>query len=264
MVNAYHKGLRILVIPDTQAKPGVNLSYMSWIGEYIVDKRPDVIVHLGDAFDFPSLSQYDKGKLSFEGRRLKNDIEVGKKSLELLLTPLTKLQQKQKHFKKKIYQPRMVFCLGNHEERLSRIAQAASEFDGFIGYELLGLEEMGWEVHDFLKPVEIQGINFVHFLANPFTGRPYGGTAMNQLKQVGCSFVVGHKQTLDVAIRPTLDNKMQLGIVCGASYPFPESYKGHQGNNHFRGVILLNDAHDGYADPCFVSLSFLERKFGKK
>lgn len=264
MDSPYQKGLRVLVVPDTQAKPGVDLSYMSWIGEYIVSKRPDVIVHLGDAFDFPSLSSYDKGKLSFEGRRLREDIAVGKESLERLLLPLRQLQQRQKFFKKKVYQPRMVFCLGNHCERLARVAQTASEFEGFIGYELLGLEDMGWEVHDFLKPVEIQGINFVHYLANPFTGRPFSGSAMNQLKNVGKSFVVGHKQTLDVAIRPTLDGSMQIGIVCGACYPFPESYKGHQGNHHFRGLILLNDAHDGYADACFVSLSFLERKFGDK
>lgn len=256
------QGKKILVIPDTQAKDGVDLSYMSWIGEYIVDKRPDVIVHLGDAFDFPSLSSYDKGKLSFEGRRLKKDIATGKKSLQMLLAPLKKLNGQQRRFKKPLYKPQMVFCIGNHEERLMRIPTEMPEFSGFIGYDLLGLEEMGWEVHDFLKPVEIQGIFFVHFLANPFSGRPYGGSAMNQLKTVGRSYVVGHKQTLDVAIRPTLDGKLQLGIVAGAAYPFDEVYKGYQGNTHWRGVILLHDAHDGYGDPCFVSLKFLREKFG--
>ena len=49
-------GKRILVIGDTQCKPEEDLSYMSAIGKYIVDKRPDVVVHIGDHFDFPSLS----------------------------------------------------------------------------------------------------------------------------------------------------------------------------------------------------------------
>lgn len=252
---------KILVIPDTQCKPNIDLSYMGWIGNYLVEKRPDVVVHLGDAFDCPSLSSYDKGKLSFEGRRLKADIEAGKKGMELLLQPLKKLQEKQKVDKKKVYNPRLVFCLGNHEERIIRIPHNNPEFDGFIGYDLLGLEESGWEVHDFLKPVEIDGIFFVHYLSNPFNGRPYGGTALNQLKTIGRSFVAGHKQTLDVAIRPTIDGRMQLGIVCGAAYEHPEDYKGYQGNVHFRGVVLLHDAHDGFADPCFVSMKYLRKRY---
>ena len=88
--------MKILVIGDTQCKPDEDLSYMSAIGNYIVSKRPDVIVHIGDNFDFPSLSTYDKGKRSFEGRRLKDDIEAGKEGLKLLLSPLKKLQNKQR------------------------------------------------------------------------------------------------------------------------------------------------------------------------
>ena len=98
-------GKRILVIGDTQCKPEEDLSYMSAIGKYIVDKRPDVVVHIGDHFDLPSLSSYDKGKKSFEGRRLKADIEAGVKGMDNLLMPLKKLQDKQKANKKKIYLP---------------------------------------------------------------------------------------------------------------------------------------------------------------
>ena len=56
----------------------------------------------------------------------------------------------------------------------------------------------------------------MHYLANPMTGKPYSGTAANILKTVGKSFVVGHRQVVDCAIRPTIDSKLQLGIVNGA------------------------------------------------
>ena len=72
------KGRRIFVIGDTQCKPGETIEHMTWIGNYIAAKRPDVIVHIGDHFDLPSLSFYDKGKRDFEGRRLVEDIEVGR------------------------------------------------------------------------------------------------------------------------------------------------------------------------------------------
>lgn len=243
--------LKILFIPDCQVKPGIDLSYLKAIGQYIVDKKPDVIVNIGDFWDFPSLSSYDKGKLSFEGRRLLDDINAGKEGMKELLKPLKDYQQINPSYK-----PRMIFTLGNHEERLKRVPDNNSEFEGFIGYHLLELEK-DWEVHDYLKPVNVQGINFVHYLANPMNGKPYGGNAQSQLKNVGSSFCVGHKQTLEVAIQPVLDGTMRLGIIAGAAYPFDEEYKGYSGNNHFRGVVMLHDAKDGFADPSFISTKFL-------
>jgi hypothetical protein len=250
-----------LIIADTQCKPNHDLSYMSALGEYIAHKRPNVIVHIGDHYDFESLSSYDKGKKSFEGRRLKADIEAGNEGMRLLLSPLRELQEAQRRGKRKVYTPRMIFCMGNHEHRFDRLADDMPELDGFVGTETLKLEDYGWEVYPFLKPVVVDGINYVHYLANPMTGKPYGGTALNRLKTVGASYVVGHTQLLDIAIRPTLDGKMQLGIINGACYPHDEAYKGPQGNTHFRGVIMLHEVADGFGLPMPVSLNYLMQRY---
>lgn len=250
-----------LVIADTQCKPEHNLDYIKAIGKYIVAKRPDVIVHIGDHFDFPSLSSYDKGKKSFEGRRLVADLEAGRKGMEYLLAPLKKLQAKQRAGKKKVYNPELVFCVGNHEARADRFSNDNPEFEGFVGVKELGIEGFGWKVYPFLQPAVVDGISYVHFLANPFTGKPYGGNALSQLKNVGKSFVVGHKQLLDCAIRPTLNGDMQIGIVNGACYPFDEPYKGYQGNFHFRGVTMLHEVKDGFGCPMFVSLDYIMDKY---
>ena len=188
-------GLKIAIVADTQCKPGEDLHYMRCLGMFLADKKPDVIVHIGDAIDFPSLSSYDKGKLSFEGRRLKEDIKAGIDGLYAMLNPVYKVIADDP-----TYSPRLVFCTGNHEDRFDRLANDMPELKGFVGIETLGLEHMGWEVYPYLKPCVIEGINFVHYLANPFTGKPYGGSALNQLKNVGASFVVGHKQVLDIAL----------------------------------------------------------------
>jgi hypothetical protein len=240
------------------------LNYLSAIGEYIASKKPDVIVHIGDHFDFESLSSYDKGKKSFEGRRVKADLDVGHEGMKLIMEPIQRLQNAQRKAKKKVYDPKMVFCLGNHEARADRFANDNPEFTGFLGTEQLGLEQYGWKVYPYLQPAVIDGINYVHYLANPFTGKPYGGSALNQLKNVGCSFVVGHKQLIDCAIRPTLEGKMQIGIINGACYPFDEPYKGHQGNYHFRGLTMLHEVKDGFGCPMFVSLDFIMDKYGKE
>ena len=240
----------ILVIADTQCKSEEDLGYMLKIGKYIAKKKPDIIVHIGDHYDFPSLSTYDKGKSSAEGRRLDKDIQAGNQGFENLNKYISNMEG---------YNPRKVFCLGNHEHRLDRYIDEKPELIGTLGTDKLPFEKYGWEVHPFLKPVEINGIYFVHYLANPFNGKPYGGNAMNILKTVGKSFVVGHKQCLDIAIRPTIDGKQQIGIINGACYEHNEDYKGYQGNNHFRGLTVLHEVDDGFGVPMFVSLDHIMR-----
>ena len=254
---------RILVIGDCQVKPNEDQTHLLHIGRYLADKKPDIVVCIGDFADFPSLSSYDKGKKSFEGRRLKDDIEATHAAMKLMLSPMKELQDRQRENKKKVYSPRMIFTVGNHCDRFDRLANDQPELAGFVGTDTLNLEQYGWEVYPFLKPVEVEGIFFVHYLANPMSGKPYGGTALSQLKTVGRSFVVGHKQCLDMAIHPRLDGKMQIGVINGASYPHFEDYKGHVGNNHFRGVIMLNEVEDGFGLPCPVSLEYLKGKYGK-
>ena len=242
----------ICVIADLQCKPTESLEYLLWIGKYIADTKPDIIVNIGDTFDMPSLSSYDKGKASAEGRRFVDDLNAGNKGLELLNLAI---------HKDPAYKPRKVFCKGNHEHRIDRYVEDNPELQGTIGTEFLPLESYGWEVHDFLHPVEIEDIYFVHYLANPMTGKPYSGTASSILKTVGKSFVVGHKQVLDITIRPTIDGKQQIGIVNGACYPFNEKYKGVFGNVHYRGITVLTEVKDGFGLPSFVSLEHMKEKY---
>lgn len=253
--------MKHIIIPDIQSKPDVSLEHLEWIGKYIVDKKPDVIVCLGDFADMESLCLYDKGKKCFEGRRYKADIRAAQEAMEKLLNPIKEFNNKQRDAKQKQYKPRMVLTLGNHEQRIERAVENQAELEEVIGYHNLPYED--WEVFDFLDPVEIDGIIYVHYLANPFTGKPYGGTALNQLMKVGSSFVVGHKQTLDVATRFTTNGKQQWGIVAGACYLHDEKYKGYQGNHHWRGIIILHDVREGNCDPMFVSLNYLKERHSK-
>src|SRR5690348_3628069 len=96
------------VIPDTQAKPGVPTEHLGWIGEEIVSVLPDVVIHIGDHADMPSLSHYDRGKLQFEGRRYKKDVEAANKAWDVLNGATERLQAQQRANKHKQYTPRRV------------------------------------------------------------------------------------------------------------------------------------------------------------
>mgnify|MGYP000057652221 CR=1 FL=1 len=88
--------MRILCIGDTQVKPGIDLGYLDRVGKYLVEKEPDIVVHLGDHWDLPSLSSYDVGKKSFEGRRYVEDIKAGNEGMQRLLQPLREKQSGQR------------------------------------------------------------------------------------------------------------------------------------------------------------------------
>jgi hypothetical protein len=77
-----------LVLPDVQAKPGVDFSYLSKIGRYATEKKPDTIICIGDFADMPSLSSYDVGKKSFEGRRYVEDVKASKDAMVSFLSPI--------------------------------------------------------------------------------------------------------------------------------------------------------------------------------
>src|SRR6476660_8388711 len=109
-----------LVLPDVQVKPGQDFSFLRKIGEYIVEKQPDVIIQIGDFADMPSLSSYDVGKKAFEGRTYKADIEASYEAMSELIGPLYVYNLKQKANGKKQYKPRKVLTLGNHEQRIER------------------------------------------------------------------------------------------------------------------------------------------------
>ncbi len=257
MVNT--KKIKHLYIPDVQAKDGIDFEFLTHIGEFIVDKKPDVVILAGDFADMPSLCSYDKGKKCFEGRRYKKDIAAATRAMDALMGPLRKYNKHQAKVKHKQYNPDKYLTMGNHEERMLRAIEIQPELEGLIGYHDLPYHE--WQVIDFLHPIILDGVLYTHYLANPMTGKPFGGNALNQLKTVGQSFVVGHKQTLDIATRFTIGGKQQWGIICGACYEHEESYKGPQGNDHFRGVIMLHDVHEGTFDPMFVSLKYLRHRY---
>ena len=253
-----------LVIPDTQAKPGTPTDHLRWIGQLIVDERPDTVVHLGDHADMPSLSLYDVGRRSFEGRRYSSDIEAANRAFDVLCGPLAEYNQVRKVYKEKKFRPRRIICLGNHEDRINRATDLDAKLHGLISTHDLNYTAHGFEVVPFLTPICVDGIWYCHYYAAPFTGRPYGGTAATRLKTIGHSFVMGHQQTLDYAVRFLTDGTQQLGIVAGAAYLHAEDYKGTQNNAHWRGVILLNGVEAGNANPRFISLDQLCRRYEGK
>lgn len=253
---------RHIIIPDTQVKPNVPIDHLRWIGNYIVMKQPDVIVHLGDHADMPSLSSYDKGKKSFEGRRYIRDVEASINGMNALLTPIATYNEGRQPGAK--YLPELHLLLGNHEERILRAVESQPELDGTIGIHDLRYSDYGWTVHDYLDVVEIDGIRYSHFFPRSATGRVMQSkrgapSAKIQVQREMKSCVSGHLQGLDYYIYQGA--RRMHGIQSGSCYLHEEAYLSPQGTQYWRGIIILHEVSEGQFDPMFVSLGYLCRRY---
>jgi len=249
-----------LVIPDVQVKPGQDLTFLRHVGEYIVEKKPNTIICIGDFADMPSLSSYDVGKKSFEGRRYKNDILASREAMSILLQPLRIFNQNAFIQKKKRYTPRLILTLGNHEHRINRVIESDPKLDGTISIDDLRYEEMGWEVYPYLEPVIVDGIAYSHFFTSGVLGRPVtSARVLVQKKHMSC--VMGHVQNFEVHTEYRGDGSRVTGMFAGCCYEHEEDYLGPQGNNHFRGIHMLHEVSNGEFDHMAVSLKYLRKKY---
>lgn len=247
-------GLRIAVLPDVQAMPGVSFTHLAAYGKYIADKRPDVIVCIGDFGDFPSLSHYERGTLAFEGRRYKKDLAAFHEAMETFMTPIRKASG---------YEPFMEFTKGNHEDHLRRAAHEDPKLEGLISDQDLRLEEYGWRVHEFLQPVSIADVAFCHYFPSGVMGKPIG-SAPALLRKLHMSAFAGHQQGREIAYSRRADGGNLTAIISGSFYQHSYSYLSPFTNAHWRGTWFLHEVKNGELDEMALSLDYLLRRHARR
>ena len=135
-----------------------------------------------------SLSEYDRGKKSFEGRTYKADIEASQEAMECLMKPIREEQKRRVEGKRKQWNPRLVLTMGNHEMRIERAIENDRKLEGLISLEDLKYREFGWEVVPFLETVTIDGICYSHYFTSGVMGRPVSSArALVARKHMSCT-----------------------------------------------------------------------------
>lgn len=249
------------IIPDVQAKPGQDFTFLRAIGEYLVEKQPERIICLGDFADLPSLSSYDVGKKSFEGRRYNNDLAAAHSAMDILLSPLWEYNINAIRNKKRRYNPELFMFLGNHEYRIERVVENDPKLDGTIGIEQLPYAE--WKVFPYLHVEILDGIAYSHYFTTGVMGRPVtSARALVTKKHMSC--VQGHNQKMEIYNEYKADGTLITGLFAGCCYMHDEDYLGPQGNNYFRGIHMLYDIKDGAFHCHSITLDYLLKRMQRK
>ena len=257
-------GAKHLVVPDAHAKAGVDQRRFEWLGRIIMEERPDKIIIIGDWADMPSLSSYDKGKRSFEGRRYKHDIQAANEALALTFNPLIEYNERMKATKNKQYKPDIHVCLGNHENRINRATQLDSMLEGTISTEDIQFIEYGCIVHPFLEEVEIDGVHYSHYFVSGVMAKPIGGEhpATMLLTKQHKSCTAGHSHLADWSQRKQVGGNHIMGCVVGCYFEHHEEYVPPSVNSMWwRGLVIKDNVVDGCYDPRFISMNTIKKNF---
>jgi hypothetical protein len=247
-----------LVIPDIHAHPEYNNNRADWLANLILDVRPDVVVNLGDQFDMPSLSGYDKGKRSFVGRSYRNDINAGLEFSERLWEPV-------RATKKKL--PRRIYIEGNHEHRIEKALDLNPELLGTIGFEDYELDKYYDDVvkYEGSTPgiIQVDGINYAHYFISGVLGRPISGEhpAYSLGTKLGGSCTAGHLHTFDYNVRTDVEGRKRHALVAGCFFDYNSDWAGKANNLYWRGVIVKRNVSDGQYDLEAISLDQLKKEY---
>ena len=249
---------RHYIIPDAQIRPGDATDHLDWIAKDVIKRKPGVIVIMGDWWDCPSLSTHNApGSKTKEGARYLRDLEAGLTALDRLMAPINAAIAESNPA---YWNPKKIYIEGNHEYRLARFIENNPGLEGVLDLSDFAVEKYGFKRFPFLTPVCVDGVWYAHYWQNPNSSYPIGGSMDNRLNKIGRTFVQGHQQGFMYLGRSLPTGETIHGLVAGSCYLGAEDYRGAQGKNEWRGVVVLHDVLQGDYDIMPLSLRYLCRE----
>lgn len=200
---------------------------------HIADLKPTTVIHLGDHWDLPSLSFWDKGKKSHRPKTYMKDMQAGNKAMVDFWDLLLKLWPRARTNCK------FILLRGNHEDRRNKAIEYCE--DHYVDLlESVQFNDKKWhKVVPFLKVIKVEGIEFSHFFAQPNSGKAIA-SAKHLLNKRHVSCIAGHLQGFDYAEVLQGKDKTIQSLIMGSSYYHDETYKSHN-NHHWRGIVVLHN-----------------------
>jgi predicted MPP superfamily phosphohydrolase len=177
------------------------------------------------------------------------------------MKPIIEEQKRQKENKKKVWKPKKVFLIGNHEYRIDRAIESDRKLEGLIGYNDFNLKKHNWEVHNFLDVAIVNGIAYSHYFTSGVMGRPVSSPhLMLQKKHMSC--IMGHVQDRGISYSKKADGSSITGLFAGIFYQHDEEYLNPQTNGSWSGIWMLNEVNNGSFDEMPVSINYLRKQYG--
>lgn len=247
-----------LVIPDTHAHFQHHNKRAEWLGYLINDVKPDVVIHLGDSADMPSLSSYDRGTKGFQGRTYRADVDAHLDFNDRLWNIVRSAKRKL---------PFRVILEGNHEHRIKKAINIQPELEGAISFADLELDRYYDEVVEYngRSPgvITVDGISYAHFFISGVMGKAIGGIhpAYSILQKGHGSSTAGDLHLLSYDVQTGIGGRRIQGMVAGCYQDYDADWAGEANRLWWRGVIVKRNVENGNYDPTFISIDAIKKEY---
>lgn len=256
-------GKTTVVFSCAHADPQAGNERFSWLGAFLYDLKPDMVVDLGDGADMRSLNSYDtRYPQAIVNQSYEADIESYNDSQE-------RLRWKFKHHRKK--KPFWVGFEGNHENRIKKAIANDPRLEGSkYGVSFSHLQTDHWfdDYHEYENSgpalASYDGVLYSHFISGGNYGTAISGIhhAHSLLSKVGCSVSVGHSHKYSYYYQGSTFPNPTIGHVVGCFKGKEESWAGQANTEWRHGVVVKRNLENGVYDHEWVSMRALKEIYG--
>lgn len=244
-----------LVIGDAHSDPKVSNRRFDWLANFIEDKKPDVIIDIGDFGNFDSIGKYNKGKKDSWGLTFQNDVKAFRDASKRAFGRISSI---------KGYKPSIFRLGGNHDEgRIIKIVNENPELSGAIDVDKLGLTDYNAKYIPFLKVKVIDGVAYSHYFYDKDSRFALSSARVVLQKKLGSS-TWGHSHIRDFAEGVAADGRRAITLNVGCFLDPNQSmgYAGAQGNARWwSGLVLKHGVHKGNYDPEFWGINRIKERY---
>jgi len=252
-----------VVFSCAHSDPSVSNERFDWLGRFIYDLKPDLVIDLGDGADMRSLNTYDtRYPQSIVAQSYEGDINTYNDAQERLRHPF-------KYHKRK--RPFWIGFEGNHENRIKKAIAHDPRLEGQkygVSFSHLQTKVYFDEYHEYRNSAPsiacYDGIVYGHYVASGNFG-----TAMSTkhhgyslVEKLACSATVGHTHKFSYFYKGDARPSPLHGLVVGCFKGAEEGWAG-QANHEWRsGVVVKREIQNGDYDLEWVSMERLKKQYG--
>ncbi len=252
-----------VVFTCAHTKPEVSNERFDWLGSFLYDLKPDIVIDLGDGADMASLSSYeDRYPKAVVAQSYEADINTYNDAQE-------RLRHKFRQNKRK--RPYWIGFEGNHEHRIEKAIAYDPRLEGQnYGISFGHLQTKHWfdQYHKYEHGgpaiADYGGVSFAHYFTSGNSSSAVSGIhhAHALLRNRHHSSVCGHSHKRGIHFDDGAHPQGIIGMVSGCFKGAKEHWAGQSNNSWWSGVVVMNEWADGMFEPEFISLDRLRREYG--
>ena len=252
-------GKTTLVYSCAHSSPEANNKRFDWLGKFIYDLKPDMVIDLGDGADMASLNSYDKGRpQAIVAQNYEADINVYNDSQE-------RLRHQFRHHRKG--KPTWIGFEGNHEHRIQTALSYDPRLEGSkYGISFSHLQTDKWfdEYHPYKNSApsiaNYDGVDYAHYFAPGGTGRPIAPSGVLNARAI--SSTCGHSHVRSIMFKDGARSPGLISANVGCYKGKEESWAGQSNLAWWKGVLIKREVAKGMYEPQFVSMKTLKEQYG--